>query len=245
MSNNQDFILTVKRLTKLAPIRKSTKVQPILSDVSFSASAGEFLSILGVSGSGKSTLLKCLSGLSDFSKGDITIFNKNIKHISKNKLALLRRTKVSFIFQDYNLIPALPAFDNIVLPLLLSHQKIDRQKVNHLMRRLNFNSSLSRFPKSLSGGEQQKVAIARALLTHSSLIFADEPTGALDSTSRQLVFSELQNLASSGACVVMVTHDIELASKTDRSLILRDGKIIHEYLRPSENELLSALHEGE
>lgn len=245
MSNNQDFILTVKRLTKLAPIRKGTKIQPILSDVSFSASAGEFLSILGVSGSGKSTLLKCLSGLSDFSKGDINIFNKNIKHISKNKLALLRRTKISFIFQDYNLIPALPAFDNIVLPLLLSHQKIDRQKVNHLMRRLNFSSSLSRFPKSLSGGEQQKVAIARALLTHSSLIFADEPTGALDSTSRQLVFSELQNLASSGACVVMVTHDIESASKTDRSLILRDGKIIHEYLRPSENELLSALHEGE
>lgn len=243
MINNSSQILKVNHLTKTIKIADSPESQNILSDINFSVSKGEFLSILGVSGSGKSTLLNCLSGLMNFSGGSIEVLGNDIQKISKNKMATLRRTQISYIFQNYNLIPALPAFDNIVLPLLLSHYKPERRAVEKLMDRLNFNSSLNKFPKNLSGGEQQKIAIARALLTHSSLIFADEPTGALDSASRQLVFSELQNLTLSGTCVLMVTHDIELAAKTDRSLILRDGRITHEYSNPSEKTLLSALHE--
>lgn len=161
------------------------------------------------------------------------------------QIALLRRTTVSYIFQSYNLLPALPALENIVLPLRLNHQKFGITEVRRLMDELHFQADLHQLPAALSGGEQQKVAIARALMTKSKLIFADEPTGALDSLSREIIFDKLRTLANSGACVVMVTHDIEQAAKTDRAFILHDGRITSVYDHPSEQNLFEAMRSPE
>jgi len=241
-----EFIVDAQNIIK--SVNSHNKKQPdinILRDVNFLATAGEFVSILGPSGSGKTTLLRCISGLTRPTSGQVTIAGKSLITSSERQLARLRRTTISYIFQSYNLLPALPAYDNIVLPLRLSHQKVNRHDVKKLMDDFNFQAALSQYPAELSGGEQQKVAIARALMMHAKVIFADEPTGALDSLSRQLIFSKLRELTKLGVCVVMVTHDIEQASQTDRSLILRDGRLVQEFNHPSEQALLKAMHLAE
>ncbi|MBF0844993.1 ATP-binding cassette domain-containing protein, partial [Streptococcus danieliae] len=135
----------------------------------------------------------------------------------------------------------LPVLENILLPLRLSGKKMNTQLVKTLLDRMNFNANLNDFVSTLSGGEQQKVAIARAIITNSDIIFADEPTGALDSKSRGVIFNLLRELADKGKCVIMVTHDIELASQTDRALILKDGKIFQELVNPRGEELYKIL----
>ena len=217
------------------------KSLPILKEVSFTANYGEFISILGVSGYGKSTLLKCVSSLLEPTAGQVMIDDQNPYHLKNRKLAALRRQKLAVIFQNYNLIPALPVIENICLPLRLSKKKICKQDVKRLLDSFQFQAGLDDFVRTLSGGEQQKVAIARAILSDSQIIFADEPTGALDSSSRKIIFDLLKNLARQGKCVIMVTHDLELASYTDKSLILKDGKIVQEIYNPSVNELYKAL----
>ncbi len=213
----------------------------ILHETTIHAKTGEFLSVIGPSGSGKTTLLNCLSGLVKPTSGEVYIDGQCIQSLSAQKLAQLRRTTISTIFQSYNLLPALNVLDNVILPLRLNHQRISKVNVETLLGDLNFKASLSQFPSQLSGGEQQKVAITRAIIADSKIIFADEPTGALDSVSRKLIFETLRNLASQGKCVFMVTHDIELASKTDRALILKDGKISRQIIKPSADELYQAL----
>ncbi|MGT2933508.1 ABC transporter ATP-binding protein [Streptococcus catagoni] len=217
------------------------KTISVLKDVCLEANYGEFISILGISGSGKSTLLKCLSSLLEPSSGHVDINHLDPYHLSDGKLAKLRREDISFIFQSYNLVPALPVIENIVLPLRLASKKIDQSKIEEILRRLNFQADRNAPVATLSGGEQQKVAIARAILANSKIIFADEPTGALDSLSRQVVFDILSDLAKEGKCVLMVTHDIELASRTDRALILKDGSIDQELKAPSSDTLYKAL----
>ena len=145
------------------------------------------------------------------------------------------------IFQNYNLVPALPALENVTLPLRLSGKTADRNQVKTLLDNLNFKADLSSLVSTLSGGEQQKIAISRAILSDSKVIFADEPTGALDSISRNLIFESLRKMADEGKCVLMVTHDIELASKTDKAFILKDGYISQEITNPSAEELYQAL----
>ncbi|WP_157051864.1 ABC transporter ATP-binding protein [Companilactobacillus kimchiensis] len=215
----------------------------ILHGIDLQTSSGEFLSIIGPSGSGKTTLLKCLSGLVQPTSGTVKIDNQLLNNISERKIAKLRRTKISYIFQSYNLLPALSAFDNIVLPLRLSRQRINKTKIYQLMNSLNFKADLKQLPAELSGGEQQKVAIARALTMKAEIIFADEPTGALDSTSRQIIFDQLRQLADSGVCIVMVTHDIGQAAQTDRALVLNDGQVMAEVNHPTEPLLISAMNE--
>jgi len=215
----------------------------ILHGIDLQTSSGEFLSIIGPSGSGKTTLLKCLSGLVQPTSGTVKIDNQLLNNISERKIAKLRRTKISYIFQSYNLLPALSAFDNIVLPLRLSRQRINKTKIYQLMNSLNFKADLKQLPAELSGGEQQKVAIARALTMKAEIIFADEPTGALDSTSRQIIFDQLRQLADSGVCIVMVTHDIGQAAQTDRALVLNDGQVMAEVNHPNEPLLISAMNE--
>ncbi len=156
----------------------------------------------------------------------------------------MRRHEIGFIFQSYNLVPALPVFENIVLPLRLSGQKIDRQAVVQLMDKMNFAADLNSFVANLSGGEKQKVAIARVLLTKAKIIFADEPTGAVDSASKEIIFNLLRSLVDQGACVIMVTHDIELATKTDRTLTLKDGKIEQIFTKPKVEDLLASIEKG-
>lgn len=227
-------------VTKDFMIDKNKKIS-VLKGISLSANYGEFISILGISGSGKSTLLSCLSSLSRPTSGEILINNVNPYSLKDSKLALFRRKDIAVIFQNYNLVPALPVLENVTLPLRLSGKKIADNQIKSLLKSLNFEADITAKVANLSGGEQQKVAIARAILTDSKVIFADEPTGALDSISRQLIFEALKNLAIDGKCVLMVTHDIELASMTDKSLILKDGRISKVIHKPTAEKLYQAL----
>ena len=230
----------VKHLSKKFQIDKNKDIS-VLRDISFEANYGEFVSILGVSGSGKSTLLNCISSLSAPTEGAVKVNNCNPYQLKNSRLSKFRRDDISFIFQSYNLLPALPVLENVALPLRLSHKKVCRDDIQTLLDKMNFRADLMSSVSSLSGGEKQKVAIARAILSKTRIIFADEPTGALDSTSRKIIFEMLADLAQEGRCVIMVTHDIELASQTDRALILKDGKIYQELFNPTAEALYKAL----
>lgn len=230
----------VKHLSKKFQIDKNKDIS-VLRDISFEANYGEFISILGVSGSGKSTLLNCISSLSAPTEGVVKVNNCNPYQLKNSRLSKFRREDISFIFQSYNLLPALPVLENVALPLRLSHKKVCRDDIQTLLDKMNFRADLMSPVSSLSGGEKQKVAIARAILSKTRIIFADEPTGALDSTSRKIIFEMLADLAQEGRCVIMVTHDIELASQTDRALILKDGKIYQELFNPTAEAFYKAL----
>lgn len=230
----------VKHLSKKFQIDKNKDIS-VLRDISFEANYGEFVSILGVSGSGKSTLLNCISSLSAPTEGVVKVNNCNPYQLKNSRLSKFRREDISFIFQSYNLLPALPVLENVALPLRLSHKKVCRDDIQTLLDKMNFRADLMSPVSSLSGGEKQKVAIARAILSKTRIIFADEPTGALDSTSRKIIFEMLADLAQEGRCVIMVTHDIELASQIDRALILKDGKIYQELFNPTAEALYKAL----
>ena len=230
----------VKHLSKKFQIDKNKDIS-VLRDISFEANYGEFVSILGVSGSGKSTLLNCISSLSAPTEGVVKVNNCNPYQLKNSRLSKFRREDISFIFQSYNLLPALPVLENVALPLRLSHKKVCRDDIQTLLDKMNFRADLMSPVSSLSGGEKQKVAIARAILSKTRIIFADEPTGALDSTSRKIIFEMLADLAQEGRCVIMVTHDIELASQTDSDLILKDGKIYQELFQHTAEALYKAL----
>lgn len=236
-------VISVDNITKEVAL-STNKTIKILNNVSLAAYANEFLSIVGPSGSGKSTLLKSMSGLMQPTTGKVTINAIDPYRLRPSQTAKMRRHEIGFIFQSYNLVPALPVFENIVLPLRLSGQKIDRQAVVQLMDKMNFAADLNSFVANLSGGEKQKVAIARVLLTKAKIIFADEPTGAVDSASKEIIFNLLRSLVDQGACVIMVTHDIELATKTDRTLTLKDGKIEQIFTKPKVENLLASIEKG-
>ena len=184
----------VKHLSKKFQIDKNKDIS-VLRDISFEANYGEFVSILGVSGSGKSTLLNCISSLSAPTEGVVKVNNCNPYQLKNSRLSKFRREDISFIFQSYNLLPALPVLENVALPLRLSHKKVCRDDIQTLLDKMNFRADLMSSVSSLSGGEKQKVAIARAILSKTRIIFADEPTGALDSTSRKIIFEMLADLA--------------------------------------------------
>ena len=231
-------IIRVNHITKEIILGKSKNKIKLIDDISFEINKGEFLSIVGPSGSGKSTLLNIISGLSSPTTGTVSLENQDIYQLSPTKLARLRRERIGFIFQQYNLLSALPVFENMTLQLRLSHRKIDKDQIDQLLERINFEPKSTSRIDSLSGGEKQKVAIARVLATDCDIIFADEPTGALDSVSREKVFSMLRELTQVGKTVIMVTHDIEMASRTDRAVIIRDGKIQNSLLDPTETLIL-------
>ena len=231
-------IISVSHITKEIRVGKSKNKIKLIDDISFEINKGEFLSIVGPSGSGKSTLLNIISGLSIPTTGTVNLESQDIYKLSPTKLARLRREKIGFIFQQYNLLSALPVFENMTLQLRLSHQKIDKDQIEQLLKHINFEPKSTARIESLSGGEKQKVAIARVLATDCDIIFADEPTGALDSVSREKVFSMLRELTQLGKTVIMVTHDIEMASRTDRAVIIRDGKIQNSLSNPTETLIL-------
>ncbi|MEY8461882.1 ABC transporter ATP-binding protein [Streptococcus merionis] len=213
----------------------------VLTEISLTAHAGEFISILGRSGSGKTTLLKCLSSLLEPSSGTVLLADKNPYRLSDARLSKLRREQIGFIFQHYNLLAALPVFENIILPLKLSGKKVRKEEVKMVLDDMHFKADLAAPIATLSGGEQQKVAIARTILAGNPIIFADEPTGALDSPSRNVIFEKLKDLADQGRCIVMVTHDMVLAAQTDRALILQDGQIQFELKQPTGDQLYQIL----
>ncbi|GAB2025536.1 ABC transporter ATP-binding protein [Lactovum odontotermitis] len=237
-------IISVKNVTKEIILGKSNNKIRIINDISLEVNKGEFLSIVGPSGSGKSTLINIISGLSTPTSGEVFLEAQNIYKLNSSKLARLRRERIGFIFQQYNLISALPVFENISLQLKLSHQKVDKKQIDELLNRMNFEPKSTASIDSLSGGEKQKVAIARVLATDCEIVFADEPTGALDSVSSEKVFEILREMTHQGKTVVMVTHNVEMAARCDRAVVIRDGKIQNILPNPTEASLLHEITGG-
>jgi putative ABC transport system ATP-binding protein len=189
----------------------------------------QFSAIMGPSGSGKSTLMHVLAGLDRPTSGSVMIDGSEITELDDADLTELRRQKVGFIFQAFNLLPVLTAEENIVLPLTIAGRAIDREWVDHLIATVGLGDRRTHRPSELSGGQQQRVAIARALATRPAVVFADEPTGNLDSAASAEVLTLLRNAVDEfDQTVVMVTHDAEAASVSDRIVLLRDGRIVHD-----------------
>lgn len=188
---------------------------------------GEFVAIVGRSGSGKSTLLHMLGGLDRPDSGEVMIGGKNIFSLKDEQLAVFRRRKIGFIFQDFNLIPALNVWENIILPLGLDGKKVNRDFVMDIVKSIGLSKKLKSLPSQLSGGQKQRVAIARALASRPAIILADEPTGNLDSKTEMEVISILKTCVHKyGQTLVMITHDETIAQMADRVMIIEDGKVV-------------------
>lgn len=209
-----------------------------LGGVNLDIEHGEFTAIMGASGSGKSTLLHSLAGLDSIDSGTVEIDGTDITKLGDGALTKLRRDRVGFIFQSFNLLPMLTAKENILLPLDLAGRKVDQPWFTTLVERFGLTERLSHLPSQLSGGQIQRVAITRALITNPSVIFADEPTGNLDSVTTDAVLDFLRvSVAEFGQTVVMVTHERDAAERADRILTMADGQFIND-------ERIGALHEG-
>jgi putative ABC transport system ATP-binding protein len=210
-----------------------------LDNVSVGLAAGQFTAIMGPSGSGKSTLLHVLAGLDRPTSGEIYVGDTEITKLKDKALTLLRRDQIGFIFQSFNLLPTLTAAENIVLPIRIAGRKPDDFWVQSIVETVGLTERLNHKPSQLSGGQQQRVAAARALASRPQIVFADEPTGALDSRSGAELLGFLRNAVKSlGQTVVMVTHDPVAASYADRVLFLADGKIVDEMANPTADSVL-------
>jgi putative ABC transport system ATP-binding protein len=209
-----------------------------LDNVTIPFLRGQYTSIMGPSGSGKSTLMHCLAGLDRPTSGSVTIDGTEITTLDDKRLTDLRRDKIGFIFQAFNLLPVLTAEENITLPLTIAGRDIDRAWVETLIEKVGLGDRREHRPSELSGGQQQRVAIARALVTRPAVVFADEPTGNLDSKSSEEVLRMLRNAVDEfNQTVVMVTHDAEAASVGDRLVVLRDGRICHDAASGTRDEV--------
>lgn len=198
-----------------------------LDDISFSVDKGEFVAIVGTSGSGKSTLLHMLGGLDCPTSGSVTVDGQKLFSLKKDDLTVFRRRKIGFVFQNYNLVPVLNVYENIVLPLQLDGQTPDAEYINSIIETLGLESKLKNLASNLSGGQQQRVAIARALSTKPAIILADEPTGNLDSKTSMDVLKLLKMTSEKYAqTIVIITHDEQLAQMADRIVRIEDGRIV-------------------
>lgn len=197
-----------------------------LNGVTISVQEGEFISIVGTSGSGKSTLLHMLGGLDRPTSGKVFVADKDIFSLKEEELTIFRRRKIGFVFQNYNLVPVLNVYENIVLPIELDGGQIDQAYVEKIITVLGLENKLQNLPSQLSGGQQQRVAIARALSTKPAIVLADEPTGNLDSSTSQDVLSLLKVTSEKfGQTIVMITHNEEIAQLADRIIHIEDGQV--------------------
>lgn len=197
-----------------------------LDDVNISVEDGQFVAIIGTSGSGKSTLLNMLGGLDIPTSGSVTVENKHIEKLTEEQLTVFRRQRIGFIFQNYNLIPYLTTYENIVLPVRLDGRTEDKKFLEEIVQFLELDKKLSNYPNHLSGGQQQRVAIARALVSKPAIILADEPTGNLDSRTSDKVIGLLKVTSQRfHQTIVMITHNPEIAEKADVRIRIEDGKI--------------------
>lgn len=198
-----------------------------LDEVNFSVEKGEFVAVVGTSGSGKSTLLHMLGGLDRPTSGSVTVDGKEIFSLKDEALTIFRRRKIGFVFQNYNLVPVLNVYENIVLPVQLDGEAPDTLYIDSIIETLGLGSKLQNLPNNLSGGQQQRVAIARALASKPAIILADEPTGNLDSKTSQDVLGLLKVTGQKYAqTIVMITHNEEIAQLADRTIRIEDGKIV-------------------
>lgn len=215
-----------------------------LDHVSLHVPHGSFLSVMGPSGSGKSTLLHCAAGLDTPTSGQVFIDGTEISKMSETKRTKLRRDRIGFVFQSYNLLPALSVEENITLPLRLSRSKADQAWIDQLVERVGLGGLLGRRPAELSGGQQQRAAIARALVARPHVVFADEPTGALDLDTALDVLALLRDLVDDlGQTVVMVTHDPNAAAWAHGTVVMADGRIREYLARPTAADLARSLTE--
>jgi putative ABC transport system ATP-binding protein len=200
-----------------------------LRGVTLEFPAGQFTAIMGPSGSGKSTLMHLLAGLDRPSSGSVVVDGQEIAHLDDKGLTRLRRDRLGFVFQSFNLVPVLTAEENILLPLTLAGRKPDAEWLDRLIDAVGLRDRLQHRPAELSGGQQQRVALARALVHRPAVVFADEPTGNLDSRSSDEVLGLLRHAVDDfGQTVIMVTHDPQAASVADRIVVLRDGEVVHD-----------------
>lgn len=206
---------------------KEPNITKALDDVSIEIMQGEFVSIIGTSGSGKSTLLNMLGGLDNPTSGSVVVRGKEIGKMNDEQLSVFRRRNIGFIFQDYNLVPILNVYQNIILPIELDGNKVDKGYIDEIVHLLHLEEKLSNLPNSLSGGQQQRVAIARALAGKPAIILADEPTGNLDSKTSQDVLCLLKaSCQQFHQTLVMITHNPEIAIMADRMVRIEDGHIM-------------------
>lgn len=213
-----------------------------LDNVDVSFAQGEFTAIMGPSGSGKSTLMHSLAGLDRLTSGRVVIGNTDLSVLSEKDLTLLRRNKIGFVFQAFNLIPTLTAAENISLPLDLGKNAIDGDWMAEVVNAVGLGDRLDHKPSELSGGQQQRVAVARALASRPEVVFADEPTGNLDSHTGAAILDFMQRAVSQyRQTIVMVTHDPVAASYADRVLFLADGRIVDELREPTTDSILATL----
>jgi putative ABC transport system ATP-binding protein len=200
-----------------------------LKGVDLDVARGELTAVMGPSGSGKSTLMHLLAGLDKPTSGSVTVDGQEIAGLGDKELTQLRRDRLGFVFQAFNLVPVLTAEENILLPLTLAGRKPDREWVDRLIESVGLRDRLTHRPAELSGGQQQRVAVARALVHRPAVVFADEPTGNLDTNSSEEVLGLLRTAAADlGQTVVMVTHDAQAASVAGRIVVLRDGQVVHD-----------------
>ena len=207
--------------------KKENRIKAI-NNISLNIEQGEFIEIVGSSGSGKSTLLHIIAGLDKPTEGKVVIDNTNIYNLSDDELTVFRRRKIGLIFQNYNLIPIINVYDNIILPLELDGANIDKKYINEIISVLGLGDRVNFLPSKLSGGQQQRVAIARALAIKPSIILADEPTGNLDTKKEQEVIGLLRLMSQKfNQTIVMITHNDEIAQLAHRIIHIEDGKIIN------------------
>lgn len=229
-------VLEVRQIEKYYGNRSN--LTKAIDDISFTVDAGEFVGIMGASGSGKTTLLNCISTIDRVTAGQILIGGQEITRLKGNRLNQFRREELGFIFQDFNLLDTLTAYENIALALTI--QKVNPEEIDRRVRkiagRLGIVDSLNKYPYQVSGGQKQRIAAARAMITNPKLILADEPTGALDSKSARQLLESMEGLNQTlGATILMVTHDAFTASYAERILFIKDGQIFNELIKGNDS----------
>lgn len=236
-------LLDVRNLKKVYTTRLGSNQVQALSNVNFSVEQGEYVAIMGESGSGKTTLLNILASLDRPTGGEVILNGKNTVDIKEKELSAFRRKNLGFVFQDFNLLDTFSLQDNIFLPLVLSGEKYDsmQEKLKPIAKELGIESILGKFPYEVSGGQKQRAAVARALITNPQIILADEPTGALDSKSTDQLLELFSKINGRGQTILMVTHSTKAASKAGRVLFIKDGEVFHQLYRGNlSNEELYA-----
>lgn len=226
-------ILEAQCLKKIYTTRFGGNRVQALSDVTFSVEQGEYVAIMGESGSGKTTLLNILAALDRPTSGQVLLNGRSLSGIRESELAAFRRCNLGFVFQEFNLLDTFSLRDNIVLPLVLAgrnHREMDRS-LEPVARKLGIDDILSKYPYEVSGGQKQRAAVARALITKPQLLLADEPIGALDSRSTEGLLQAFQEINEAGQTIVMVTHSTKAASHAKRVLFIRDGAVFHQLYR--------------
>lgn len=228
-------LLDVRNLKKVYTTRLGSNQVQALSNVNFSVEQGEYVAIMGESGSGKTTLLNILASLDRPTGGEVILNGKNTVDIKEKELSAFRRKNLGFVFQDFNLLDTFLLQDNIFLPLVLSGEKYDsmQEKLKPIAKELGIESILGKFPYEVSGGQKQRAAVARALITNPQIILADEPTGALDSKSTDQLLELFSKINGRGQTILMVTHSTKAASKAGRVLFIKDGEVFHQIYKAS------------